>query len=371
MIGGGPSGLSAAAVSANEGLSTIVLESKKEIGWPVQCGESISDRALDYSGIGDGDWIVNNISKYRIFSPSGEHLNSRTRGFCIDRHLFDKELENLALSNGAELSLSCNVNSASKEIDKWTIRTSKGDLTSRSVILASGPGSHLNPLLGLSKNIEIMKGIGAKVKRINSSSNLDFYVKSCLNGGYGWYFPRGDEINIGIIARDGLEEHFNWLLDRLGIARDEIVSWHGGILPDGGPISKFTGDSVIAVGDCGGFCHPVSKGGIYGAIFTGREGARSIVDHLSGDEMALKKKEKFLRQHTGFAMENVKRRDFLAGLSDRTLDDLTSIAKGRDIQILDMKTVLIETVKRPQLLPLIKKGLGMVQLGVEWLDFTF
>lgn len=370
-IGGGPSGLSASAVTAGEGLRTIVLESKKEIGTPVQCGEAISDRALKYSGIGNGKWLVHPITRYRIFSPSGDHIGSKTSGYSIRRDLFDSELANVAMDLGADISLSTNVITASRENDLWTLETSSGKYHGRGVILAAGPTSHLNSIFGLSGNIDPMRGLGAKIRRKDDSQMMDFYVKEELNGGYGWYFPRGDEVNIGIAARSDLRKWFQWLMDRLKIKKDEIMSWHGGVVPDKGPVERFTGESVLAVGDCGGFSHPVSKGGIYCAMFTGREGARALMDHLSGDQNALKRLDGYLRSHSGFSTMNLKRRDFLAQMDDEAMDGIASIINGRDIQSMDRKKIAFEAMKRPHLYPLLKKGLSLVRSNKDWLDYTF
>ena len=42
IIGGGPSGLSAATTTAKNGLNTAVIEEHSEIGHPLACGEGIS-----------------------------------------------------------------------------------------------------------------------------------------------------------------------------------------------------------------------------------------------------------------------------------------------------------------------------------------
>jgi len=371
VIGGGPAGTSAAAVSSKMGMDTIILEAKPQIGEPVQCGEGISDRALHYSGIGEGEWIVHPIDGYRLFSPSGGHIGSRTRGFSIDRRLFDLELGKVAEAEGCAIHLSSNVIGASKRDGIWMLRTKGSTFLARGVILATGPMSHLNNAFGLSRNVEMMRGIGAKISRKDSSTKMDFYVKQELKGGYGWYFPRGSEVNIGIAAREGLKEWFNWFMSLLKIDESEILSYHGGVVPDGGPIERFVGDNVVAVGDCGGFSHPVSKGGIYCAMVSGREASRALVEHLSGDTGALPDLDKTLRAHPGFSMANVKRRDFLASLTDRDLDGMTSLARGRDIQTIDRKKIALEAITRPEIYPLIKKGLKMVQKGRDWLDYTF
>ncbi|MGA1792818.1 MAG: NAD(P)/FAD-dependent oxidoreductase [Thermoplasmatota archaeon] len=371
VIGGGPAGTSAAAVAARTGMSTILLEAKSEIGTPVQCGEGLSDRALKYSGLGDGKWIVHPIDGYRLFSPSGGYVGSKTNGFSIDRHLFDSELGRIAEAEGCIMRLSANVVSADREGDHWKLRTKDGMVQTRGVVLATGPMSHLNNTFGLTRNIEMMRGIGAKISRKDASTKMDFYVKEELQGGYGWYFPRGKEVNIGIAARNDLKKWFEWFKRRLNIKESEIISYHGGIVPDGGPIEKFVGDAVVAAGDCGGFSHPVSKGGIYCAMVSGREASKAMAEHLSGNSRALPDLDRNLRSHPGFSMANIKRRDFLASLSDRDLDGITSLAKGRDIQTIDRKRIALEAITRPDLYPLIKKGLTMVQKGRDWLDYTF
>jgi flavin-dependent dehydrogenase len=275
------------------------------------------------------------------------------------------------MSEGVRIDLSTNAVSASKEKDLWSVKTNKGYFWARSVILAAGPVSHLNGNFGLSSNDSPMKGIGAKIKRKDDSNAMDFYVESDLKGGYGWYFPRGSEVNIGIVSRTDQRKWFEWFLKKIGVREKEIISWHGGVIPDQGPVKKFVGDSAIAVGDSGGFCHPVSKGGIYCALLTGREGAAAIVDHLSGDGSALQRFDRFLRSHSGFSEMNIKRRDFLADMDDPTLNGITSIMKGRDVQTVNKKVLALEALKHPSLYPFLKRGFSFVRTNRDWIQYTF
>ena len=66
------------------------------------------------------------------------------------------------------------------------------------MVLACGPVSHLNREFGLSENREFMLGLGAKMGKEDSSEVMEFHTKGELEGGYGYYFPRGSEVNVGL-----------------------------------------------------------------------------------------------------------------------------------------------------------------------------
>jgi digeranylgeranylglycerophospholipid reductase len=104
VIGSGPSGSSASHSASGSGLKVIMIDMKKEIGVPVCCGEAISDRCLALSGFSSHeDWIIHEIKKYRIFSPSGDSITAPSNGYSIRRDDFDKALADKACSNGATL----------------------------------------------------------------------------------------------------------------------------------------------------------------------------------------------------------------------------------------------------------------------------
>ncbi|MEA3560027.1 MAG: NAD(P)/FAD-dependent oxidoreductase, partial [Candidatus Thermoplasmatota archaeon] len=149
VIGAGPSGSSAACAASSSGLSVKLIDKRERIGQPVQCGEVISRKCLDHSGLDeDGDWIVGRIKGYRIISPSGDSLVSDSDGFSIYRELFDKALVDRAISSGVKFSSKTDAISAIRKKDLWEATTSKGTVRSRAVILAAGPTSRLNSMFG-------------------------------------------------------------------------------------------------------------------------------------------------------------------------------------------------------------------------------
>ena len=372
VIGGGPSGATASGELGREGYSVILLDPKKGPGIPVLCGEAISKNTLELSGLDpDGPWIVNPISGYRLRSPSGDDLFSVTEGFNIKRDLFDKELCKIAEGNGVELNFGITVSSIEEKDHIWNIRTSRGLLRSRSIVVACGVNRHILPQV-IPDNIPgTIKALGAKINGKDQGDELLFLVKGSLKGGYGWYFPRNDEINIGVLTHGDVSNEFEWLLKTTGIKRNDIRSYHGGEIPISGPLKTYRNDNCIIVGDAGGFSNPVSKGGIVGAILSGKEGAKALAGSLSGSEDRLKEWSKKMREHPAFSHMNLERLEFLTSLDDNTLDSLTEIAAGRDVWDIRKTELLKGTWKRPELLRAIRGALRIARGGREWARWAF
>ncbi|MCD6542394.1 MAG: NAD(P)/FAD-dependent oxidoreductase, partial [Thermoplasmata archaeon] len=62
IVGAGPAGGMAAKTIANSGYSVAIIEIKKEVGYPVQCAESVSEFCLNTIGIEKDDrWIKNAV----------------------------------------------------------------------------------------------------------------------------------------------------------------------------------------------------------------------------------------------------------------------------------------------------------------------
>ena len=107
-----------------------------------------------------------------------------------------------------------------------------------------------------------------------------------LQGGYGWVFPKGDHLNIGL----GGWKHVGPRLRR-ELARsiesyclDPTDLWgvRGHYLPIRHNASKLADGNVLLVGDAAGVLDPLTGEGIYGALWTGKVSAANIEDYLDG-----------------------------------------------------------------------------------------
>jgi geranylgeranyl reductase family protein len=126
--------------------------------------------------------------------------------------------------------------------------------------------------------------------------DLTFDFGSVPNG-YGWIFPKGDHLNVGVyspssatgLTRSGL---LSYLKERLGIdGADHVTGQYLGIGAGGyeaGDMQPDLRDRVFLVGDAGGFVDALTGEGIYGAVVSGQAAASAVLSEMRGDGSAAK-----------------------------------------------------------------------------------
>jgi geranylgeranyl reductase family protein len=101
-------------------------------------------------------------------------------------------------------------------------------------------------------------------------------------GGYGWIFPKGDHVNVGVggWGEEGprLREHLRILCEHYGLEVRQLTQLRGHRLPMRRPQTKLALGRGLLVGDAAGVLDPVSGDGIYEALVTGRLAAEHILD---------------------------------------------------------------------------------------------
>jgi flavin-dependent dehydrogenase len=112
-----------------------------------------------------------------------------------------------------------------------------------------------------------------------------------IPGGYGWLFPKGDHVNVGVGGWQYLAGTFRDRLRRLcgfyGLAEESMYGLRGHHLPvrrSGSPLAR---GRVALAGDAAGLIDPLSGEGIYAAMYSGRAAAGVATCLLNGDTTSM------------------------------------------------------------------------------------
>ncbi len=363
IIGAGPAGLTAGRILASNNLSVIILEKKKDIGFPVCCGEAISKKSLEKNGIFDRSYIDSEIKGFRIFFPNGKFFYAETGGFLINRGLFEKHLHNLAKLAGAEIRTGSGATNIKRSGRGFLVSAKEGTYFSSFIIGADGPVSAVDSaLLGNTPRL-----VPARQYKINnrkfiygSKGFIDFYFDT-LSPYYFWVFKKTKEINIGGITADK-ESLPEFCQKKFSIKAPQGSVLSHGFIPAGGVKKSLYNNSAFLIGDAAGLTNPVTFAGIYTALESGAACADIIVKHraypgkvrLSEYEKQMKKRI-FARKSTLTTAKNCYR------LPHKTLNFVGSYFSGRHYEKKDFIRFFCLLSKNPSVLKhlpsLIKHGL--------------
>ncbi len=114
-----------------------------------------------------------------------------------------------------------------------------------------------------------------------------------LAGGYGWVFPKGDHLNVGVgawkYAAFTLRPKLAGLCHLYGFDVEALENLRGHHLPIRVPGSGIARGPTALVGDAAGLVDPLSGEGIHTAFLSGRMAARAALRYLAGqaDDLSL------------------------------------------------------------------------------------
>lgn len=300
IVGAGPAGGMAARTIARKGFSVMVIEKKNEVGYPVHCGEGISNNALRNNDIKPSEkWIVKNVNgiKYTILKGCENRITFDEKGYCIDRRLFDQSLIQEAIDLGCNLQLSTKIKNIERKDGFIRVSSQDNAFSCRILIGADGARSCVAKWRGMNNEGRFLKGLQYKIKDTNLEEKdwLEFYSSyNFAVGGYAWKFPRGDgRFNIGVVTSSNPKKELENFFNYLGINTFSVIEKNSGIIRVSGPLNKLVYDGTIICGDAAGLTNPITKGGIHAALTSGRFAGEIAIKALEGENFS----EKMLMQY--------------------------------------------------------------------------
>ncbi|MEL6451852.1 MAG: geranylgeranyl diphosphate reductase [Pseudomonadota bacterium] len=313
VVGGGPSGATAAEDLVRSGHSVALLDREGRIK---PCGGAIPPRLMQDFHVGE-EQLLTKVTTARMISPTGRHVDIPIEnGYVgmVDRKDFDPFLRQRAAEAGAEYFTGTFVridrpNGTPVVLyrDKATQETR--ELPCKLVIGADGAKSRVG--LAEVKDADKVPLVFAYHEIIKAPPKTDIYdpvrCDVIYDGAispdfYGWVFPHGDSASVGMgseLSSVNLKDATAALRVASGLDKCETLRKEGAPIPLK-PMDRWdNGRDVVLAGDAAGVVAPSSGEGIYYAMVGGRVAATACAATLaSGRVRDLKLARKlFMREH--------------------------------------------------------------------------
>jgi geranylgeranyl reductase family protein len=286
VVGAGPAG-STTAYRLARAHARVLLIDKAHFPREKPCGGGLTLRAVRQFPFSVEPVVEDRITRVRCRLKYGRTMNRHSgHVLCLmtQRRRLDQFLVEQAAEAGADFRDGVRVE---VESDRH-IRVDGKPVEVDAVVGADGANGITAKTLGLG---------GAIVQGVALEGNLPYerlprddwhgmlvLELAVLPGGYGWIFPKGDHVNVGVggWGTEGprLRTHLETLCDHYGIRVDELTNLRGHRLPMRRPGTKLARGRALVVGDAAGVLDPVSGDGIYEALVSGKLAAEQI---LAGD----------------------------------------------------------------------------------------
>ncbi|WP_443068833.1 geranylgeranyl reductase family protein [Streptomyces sp. NBC_01361] len=286
VVGAGPAGASAAYAAAVAGRSVLLLE-KAELPRYKTCGGGIIGPSRDALPPGFELPFRDRIDAV-TFSLDGKFTRTRRSRHMlfglVNRADFDHRLVEHAEKAGAELRTGTTVSRVEQHgsavPDRRTVAVILQDgetILARAVVGADGSASRIGAHVGV-KLDQVDLGLEAEIP-VPETVAEDWKGRVLIDwgpmpGSYGWVFPKGDTLTVGVISARGegaaTKRYLEDFIARLGLAGFEPSVSSGHLTrcrADDSPLSR---GRVLVCGDAAGLLEPWTREGISFALRSGR-----------------------------------------------------------------------------------------------------
>jgi len=285
IIGASVAGLSTALGLLERGITSLLIDKKREIGLPVQCAEFVPAPFVGVASfVRESAAQVVEAMETRI-TANGETERSTVsfRGFILDRDKWERRLAARVVALGGQVVLGNRVLSFAPD---GSVGTDTGLLKGRVVVAADGPRSIAHELLGIKPRL-MPATQRTVVLRKPLNRTLILFDRRII-GGYGWLFPKGELANLGVGGWGSLSEMLDIALDNFSdFVYPDLVGSTGGAIPVSGVPRRLARGGILLVGDAAGFADPITGAGIANAYESGSYAAETISAFLRGNESDL------------------------------------------------------------------------------------
>jgi geranylgeranyl reductase family protein len=317
VVGAGPAGLNAAHAASSLGARTLVLDRARHPRYKT-CGGGLLGVSLRSvgpelsipvrAGITEFSFTCRGKWAYRKAGRATPVLS------MVDRSEFDAALRDAVEAGGAVIR------------EQALVRAVRAPVAGRdtAVVLADGTAISARAVVGADGSAGITaRHVGVRYRQTDLGLEYELPVHGALAatwrnrvhidwgaipGSYGWLFPKGDVLTVGVIAERGdpagTRAYLARLVDLLGLAHLTPVQDSGHLTRCRTADSPLVRGDVLVAGDAAGLLEPCTREGISYALRSGTlAGQAAAKAALSGDRASLADYERHIRSTLGREMD--------------------------------------------------------------------
>ncbi len=295
IVGAGPAGSSCAIGCARKGLSVALIEKLDHPRVKV-CGGGVVQRAYDACPVNIDAAISHKVSVIDLVWHRSQMVVTAKQDkpiiYMVQRKNLDKLLFEAAKQEGVDYYPNTTVLDITQTDERVHLLIGERALSAKWLVGADGASGTTSKLAGWRKIKKMQSpAIDAEVvltKSLAATLNKTRFDFDVVKSGYGWVFPKGDHLSIGLGIFQSLNSHKNTVslpqllndyLTFLGITTKDIVSIKkkGFVIPTNYMTEGVSKGRVLLVGDAAGLADPLTAEGISAAIISGKLAAEAII----------------------------------------------------------------------------------------------
>jgi geranylgeranyl reductase family protein len=274
IVGAGPAGSVAAYRLASAGARVLLLD-KATFPRDKPCGGGVTGRAARLLPFSIEPVVEDTVERMDCGLRYRHRFTRRARSplaYMTQRKRLDHFLLQQAAGAGAEV--------------REGVTADARELDARIVIGADGCNGSAAKQLGLAE--EVVHGVALEAnypweERFAGGMLLEIGV---IHGGYGWIFPKGDHVNVGVggNAAEGprLRAELRRMCEAYGIDPDAAAETRGYRLPLRLPGTALARGCTAVIGDAAGLVDPFSGDGMYEAFYSAKLVTEAALEVLAG-----------------------------------------------------------------------------------------
>jgi geranylgeranyl reductase family protein len=297
VVGAGPAGSTAAFRLASAGADVLLLD-RARFPRDKPCGGGVTGRAarlVPFSIDPVVEQVVMHADLRLRYGRTHARGSGRPLVYMTQRRHLDHYLAERAAAAGADFRDGVRVTAVENGEDGAVAVADRERIAADTLIGADGVNGITARALSLGGNTTVGVALEGNLPhgkideaRFEGRVALELGI---VPGGYGWVFPKGDHVNVGVggWGTEGprLREHLRRLCAEHGARLEDLEDVRGYRLPLRSPKATLARGRALLVGDAAGLIDPISGDGMYEGFLSSKLASEAVLDLLAGRERTL------------------------------------------------------------------------------------